>query len=67
MGAEPILKKGFVTNNIVTCGFCKGTGIAVHYEGINYTCDQCEGLGRLMRVVMGEVKLFTLDKESIKN
>lgn len=60
-----IHKQGFVTKTIVTCGYCKGTGIAVKYEGVRYTCDQCDGDGRLMRVVTGEVKLFQLDKNQI--
>ena len=64
MSAEIITSQPFNYSTIVTCGYCKGTGISDTFENGRTTCKYCNGDGRLVRVSKGVVEIYKLENNS---
>jgi|GEM_PF-6345369 DnaJ-class molecular chaperone len=56
---EPIIVRDFKTENLVVCGYCKGTGIDKYGE----LCEKCNGRKVLLRRATGTVRLYAIPHE----
>ena len=61
MKQEAIHTSEFKYEKRVVCGYCQVTGI----DNNNNPCSKCIGIGMLLRVSEGTVKLFSIPKNSI--
>ena len=63
----PITSQPFNCSQIVTCGYCRGTGIEETIVNGRIICRYCNGDGRLRRVSKGVVEIFKLENNGLIN
>ena len=57
----------FDVSTIVTCGYCRGTGISETIANGRLVCSKCGGDGRLRRRSVGTVEIYQLENNGLIN